>query len=67
MSSEYGGGCCGAEKGNNGIYSDMFHTMSETEPWWRVDLQQTHCIYAVFFMNRGHPDVVDGVEIYLCE
>ena len=29
------------------------HTINEYQPWWRVDLQQIHCIWAVNILNRG--------------
>lgn len=55
MSSLYDGseGCCVAEHGNDGIDSgQVFHTVNEANPWWRVDMQDVFCIHAVYFMNR---------------
>lgn len=50
-----------AGKANDGIYLPSGHeqdslahtTASEEEPWWRVDLEQTHCVWAVRVLNRA--------------
>ena len=50
-----------ASKLVDGIYvpeeSDKFQSMCHTHwddhaPWWRVDLQRVHCIWAVNILNR---------------
>ena len=45
---------------NDGIYhppgdkrSSLAHTLHENNPWWMVDLQSVHCIWAVRILNRG--------------
>ena len=50
--------------GNDGIYrppGDLFkdervslaNTLNESNPWWMVDLEGVHCIWAVRILNRG--------------
>uniref|UniRef100_A0A3Q0QXE7 Fucolectin tachylectin-4 pentraxin-1 domain-containing protein n=1 Tax=Amphilophus citrinellus TaxID=61819 RepID=A0A3Q0QXE7_AMPCI len=51
----------------NSFYSNGFcsHTTEETNPWWRVDLQQSFKITAVKITNRGDccAERLDGAEI----
>ncbi|XP_030609373.1 uncharacterized protein LOC115797031 [Archocentrus centrarchus] len=51
----------------NSFYSNGFcsHTAEETNPWWRVDLQQSFRITAVKITNRGDccAERLDGAEI----
>lgn len=72
MSSALYATTLGAELGNDGVYptSDvemMFHTRREDNPWWRVDLLDTYCIQAVYFMNRGHLAQWPGFLGYVCK
>jgi len=30
----------------------LAHSLGETRPWWRVDLGDVHCVWAVFVLNR---------------
>jgi len=32
----------------------MAHSQLEYRPWWRVDLVDIHCIWAVEILNRGN-------------
>jgi len=47
-----------AEKVVDGIYEppedrlSMAHSKEETRPWWRVDLGDVHCVWAVNILNR---------------
>jgi len=47
-----------AEKAVDGIYElpedslSMAHSKLETRPWWRVDLGDVHCVWAVNILNR---------------
>jgi len=45
-----------AEKAVDGIYEtidgSMAHSDFETRPWWRVDLGDVHCVWAVNILNR---------------
>jgi len=60
LSSVYVGvkGVYGAEFLVDGIYepsdtqSSMAHSNEETRPWWRVDLGDIHCVWAVNILNR---------------
>jgi len=40
----------------DGIYEtsddSMAHSKLETRPWWRVDLGDVHCVWAVNILNR---------------
>jgi len=40
----------------DGIYEalddSMAHSNEETRPWWRVDLGDVHCVWAVNILNR---------------
>jgi len=37
----------------DGIYAhSLAHSKHETRPWWRVDLGDVHCIWAVNILNR---------------
>uniref|UniRef100_A0A3Q0QTZ4 Fucolectin tachylectin-4 pentraxin-1 domain-containing protein n=1 Tax=Amphilophus citrinellus TaxID=61819 RepID=A0A3Q0QTZ4_AMPCI len=51
----------------NSFYSNGFcsHSTEETNPWWRVDLQQSFRITAVKITNRGDccAERLDGAEI----
>jgi len=55
-----------ASKAVDGIYtepedeSSMAHSRHERRPWWRVDLVDIHCVWAVNILNR-----VNGM-LYTC-
>nr|XP_020504448.1 uncharacterized protein LOC109995164 [Labrus bergylta] len=48
-------------------YGDGFctHTLEETNPWWRLDLRETHAVTSVKVTNRGDccAQRLDGAEI----
>jgi len=33
-------------------HSSMAHSEVETRPWWRVDLEDVRCVWAVNILNR---------------
>jgi len=35
-----------------GAHSSMAHSNEENRPWWRVDLGDVHCVWAVNILNR---------------
>jgi len=37
----------------NGIETSMAHSKLEHRPWWRVDLVDIYCVWAVNILNRG--------------
>uniref|UniRef100_A0A3Q3N014 Fucolectin tachylectin-4 pentraxin-1 domain-containing protein n=1 Tax=Labrus bergylta TaxID=56723 RepID=A0A3Q3N014_9LABR len=41
------------------------HTLEETNPWWRLDLRETHAVTSVKVTNRGDccAQRLDGAEI----
>jgi len=47
-----------AEKAVDGVYEQekiiksLAHSIHETRPWWRVDLGDVHCVWAVNILNR---------------
>ena len=53
----------GSEKAVDGIYlpselsiyetASLAYTLQSRNPWWRVDLEQSHCISAVNILNRA--------------
>ena len=50
----------GAGKAVDGIYLPTVHEYSSvsvttevTNPWWRVDLGQVHCVWGVNILNRA--------------
>ncbi|XP_060888001.1 fucolectin-like [Labrus mixtus] len=51
----------------NSNYGDGFctHTSLETNPWWRLDLRETHAVTSVKVTNRGDccAQRLDGAEI----
>jgi len=36
----------------DGAYSSMAHSNEENRPWWRVDLGDVRCVWAVNILNR---------------
>jgi len=36
-----------------GIERSMAHSREEHRPWWRVDLVNVYCVWAVNILNRG--------------
>jgi len=36
----------------NGFSSSMAHSNEETRSWWRVDLGDVHCVWAVNILNK---------------
>jgi len=36
----------------NGFSSSLAHGYEENRPWWRVDLADVHCVWAVNILNR---------------
>ncbi|KAF6020353.1 hypothetical protein EB796_021325 [Bugula neritina] len=59
QSSYYDRALYKASHGNDGIYynasnprASLVHTEIEYRPWWRVDLQEDHCVWAVNILNR---------------
>jgi len=51
--------CHRAEKAVDGIYisdnhrESIAHSLLEYRPWWRMDLVDTYCVWAVNILNRG--------------
>jgi len=49
-----------ASKAVDGIYTELevetsiAHSTLEHRPWWRVDLVDIHCVWAVNILNRGN-------------
>jgi len=49
----------GADKAVDGIYTSRkfrestTHSLSEFRPWWRVDLVDVYCVWAVNILNRS--------------
>jgi len=49
-----------ASKAVDGIYElpnideSLAHSKYKTRPWWRVDLGDVHCVWAVNILNRYH-------------
>jgi len=47
-----------AEKAVDGVYEEeksiesLAHSKHETRPWWRVDLGDVYCVWAVNILNR---------------
>uniref|UniRef100_A0A3Q1GR85 Uncharacterized LOC110966165 n=1 Tax=Acanthochromis polyacanthus TaxID=80966 RepID=A0A3Q1GR85_9TELE len=42
------------------------HTEEESDPWWRVDLENEYTITAVMVTNRDeHENMLDGAEIWI--
>uniref|UniRef100_A0A8C6TPQ9 Si:ch211-215k15.4 n=1 Tax=Neogobius melanostomus TaxID=47308 RepID=A0A8C6TPQ9_9GOBI len=40
------------------------HTVTESNPWWRLNLRKTHKIFTVYVTNtRENPDRLNGAEI----
>ena len=39
--------------GVNSDYASIAVSVNMLNPWWRVDLGQLHCIWAVNILNRG--------------
>lgn len=33
--------------------SSLVHSQKEANPWWRVNLEEVHCIWALRFLNRA--------------
>jgi len=33
-------------------YQSLAHSKNEIRPWWRVDLGDVHCVWAVSILNR---------------
>jgi len=58
LSSTYKPDLYCASKAVDGIYtepegeSSMAHGRHERRPWWRVDLVDIHCVWAVNILNR---------------
>lgn len=48
----YNGGGTKAQGLNDGDYTNMVHTGSGTNPWWRVDMQNVYCVIAMSVMNH---------------
>jgi len=48
----------GAKSAIDGVYEpldelySLAHSNKETRPWWRVDLGDVHCVWAVNILNR---------------
>jgi len=36
----------------DGVYASIAHSEVENRPWWRVDLGDVHCVWAVNILNR---------------
>jgi len=36
------------------VESSMAHSRRELRPWWRVDLVDIYCVWAVNILNRGN-------------
>jgi len=57
LSSDYADSY-GAAMAVDGIYEptnvekSLTHSQRETRPWWRVDLGDVHCVWAVNILNR---------------
>jgi len=37
-----------------GVETSMAHSRPEHRPWWRVDLVDIHCVWAVNILNRAN-------------
>lgn len=59
LSSVYRSETYPASKAVDGIYTENANVVSfansneEHRPWWRVDLVDIHCVWAVKILNRG--------------
>ncbi|KAJ8354159.1 hypothetical protein SKAU_G00217260 [Synaphobranchus kaupii] len=57
------------DRKRQGVYlrRSCSHTKAETNPWWRVDLQQSHNITSVAITNREDccSDRINGAEIHI--
>ncbi|XP_071793024.1 uncharacterized protein [Asterias amurensis] len=58
QSSEYDAAKYSAERAADGfinkfVYEGFSHTGQDFDPWWRVDLLDTHCISKVVLFNRA--------------
>jgi len=34
------------------VFSSLVHSNEENRPWWRVDLRDVYCVWAVNILNR---------------
>jgi len=61
-----------ALKAVDGIYEaiidrdSMAHSEQELRPWWRVDLVDVYCVWAVNILNRGISELCDYSNSMLC-
>jgi len=39
-----------------GYYASMAHSEKEHRPWWRVDLVDFYCVWAVNILNRANSE-----------
>jgi len=42
--------------------ASMAHSKKENRPWWRVDLVDIYCVWAVNILNRGNGEC--GYRLY---
>jgi len=61
-----------AFKAVDGIYEviierdSMAHSEKEYRPWWRVDLVDVYCVWAVNILNRGISELCDYSNSMFC-
>jgi len=49
----------------NGIETSMAHSKKESRPWWRVDLVDIHCVWAVNILNRGNGALYEYLNCFI--
>jgi len=60
-----------AEKAVDGVYNDkrdkfsMAHSQFELRPWWRVDLVDVYCVWAVNILNRSKSECSKLLQVVL--
>jgi len=47
-------------------YASLAHSRRENRPWWRVDLGDVHCVWAVNILNRykSKPNRLTGIKLF---
>jgi len=59
-----------AEKAVDGIYisdnhrESIAHSLLEYRPWWRVDLVDIYCVWAVNILNRGRSKGQTAIVVF---